>query len=77
RSDIELLASANAFQALSGNRYNARWAAMDSLSDLPLFHKVEEPNVSYQTRPSEYENLVEDYASTGLSLSRHPIKLLE
>ncbi|MCV5941993.1 hypothetical protein OFN64_35510, partial [Escherichia coli] len=30
RSDIELLASANAFQALSGNRYNARWAAMDS-----------------------------------------------
>ncbi len=77
RSDIELLASANAFQALSGNRYNARWAAMDSLSDLPLFHKVEEPNVSYQTQPSEYENLIEDYASTGLSLSRHPIKLLE
>ncbi|MCV5388138.1 hypothetical protein OFC62_25725, partial [Escherichia coli] len=41
RRDIELLASANAFQILSGNRYNARWAAMDSLSDLPLFHHIE------------------------------------
>ena len=77
RRDIELLASANAFQILSGNRYNARWAAMDSLSDLPLFHHMEEPIVSYQAQPSEYENLVEDYASTGLSLSRHPITLLE
>ncbi|EJG1646881.1 error-prone DNA polymerase [Vibrio parahaemolyticus] len=77
RRDIELLASANAFQILSGNRYNARWAAMDSLSDLPLFHHIEEPSVSYQAQPSEYESLIEDYASTGLSLNRHPITLLE
>ncbi len=77
RRDIELLASANAFQILSGNRYSARWAAMDSISDLPLFHDVPEPVDSYQTQPSEYENLIEDYASTGLSLSRHPITLLE
>jgi error-prone DNA polymerase len=77
RRDIELLASANAFQILSGNRYNARWAAMDSLSDLPLFTHVEEPVMSYQAQPSEYESLIEDYASTGLSLNRHPITLLE
>lgn len=77
RRDIELLASANAFQILSGNRYNARWAAMDSLSDLPLFNHMEESMPSYQIQPSEYENLIEDYASTGLSLSRHPITLLE
>ncbi|MGR5132208.1 error-prone DNA polymerase [Vibrio alfacsensis] len=77
RRDIELLASANAFQILSGNRYNARWAAMDSLSDLPLFNHMEEPVASYQAQPSEYENLIEDYASTGLSLNRHPITLLE
>ncbi|MEP7844128.1 OB-fold nucleic acid binding domain-containing protein, partial [Vibrio parahaemolyticus] len=77
RRDIELLASANAFQILSGNRYNARWAAMDSLSDLPLFHHIEEPSVGYQVQPSEYESLIEDYASTGLSLNRHPITLLE
>jgi error-prone DNA polymerase len=77
RRDIELLASANALQILSGNRYSARWAAMDSLSDLPLFHDVQEPVTGYQTQPSEYENLIEDYASTGLSLNRHPITLLE
>ncbi|MBT0327832.1 error-prone DNA polymerase, partial [Vibrio campbellii] len=77
RRDIELLASADAFQILSGNRYNARWAAMDSLSDLPLFNHIEEPMANYQAQPSEYENLIEDYASTGLSLSRHPITLLE
>ncbi|CAE6895309.1 error-prone DNA polymerase [Vibrio sp. B1FLJ16] len=77
RRDIELLASANAFQILSGNRYSARWAAMDSISDLPLFHDIQEPVDSYQTQPSEYENLIEDYASTGISLSRHPITLLE
>ncbi|MBR9876122.1 MAG: error-prone DNA polymerase, partial [Vibrionaceae bacterium] len=77
RRDIELLASANAFQVLSGNRYSARWAAMDSLSDLPLFHDVQEPVAGYQTQPSEYENLIEDYASTGLSLNRHPITLLD
>ncbi len=50
---------------------------MDSLSDLPLFHDVQEPVIDYQTQPSEYENLIEDYASTGLSLNRHPITLLE
>ncbi len=77
RRDIELLASANAFQILSGNRYSARWAAMDSISDLPLFHDVQEPTTDYQAQPSEYEDLVEDYASTGLSLNRHPITLLE
>ncbi|MGY0613826.1 error-prone DNA polymerase [Vibrio sp. FJH11] len=77
RRDIELLASANAFQILSGNRYSARWAVMDSLSDLPLFHDVQEPVSGYQTQPSEYENLIEDYASTGLSLNRHPVTLLE
>ncbi|MED5504612.1 MAG: OB-fold nucleic acid binding domain-containing protein, partial [Pseudomonadota bacterium] len=77
RRDIELLASADAFQILSGNRYNARWATMDSLSDLPLFNHIEEPMANYQAQPSEYENLIEDYASTGLSLSRHPITLLE
>ncbi len=77
RRDIELLASANALQILSGNRYSARWAAMDSLSDLPLFQDVQEPVAGYQTQPSEYENLIEDYASTGLSLNRHPITLLD
>jgi error-prone DNA polymerase len=77
RRDIELLASASAFQILSGNRYSARWAVMDTLSDLPLFHDVQEPVSGYQLQPSEYENLIEDYASTGLSLNCHPITLLE
>ncbi|CAM2862061.1 error-prone DNA polymerase [Vibrio mytili] len=76
--DIELLASANAFQALSGDRYRARWAAMDSLCDLPLFSHIKDPDTPYYpTRPSEYDTLIEDYASTGLSLNHHPITLLD
>ncbi|WP_260259344.1 error-prone DNA polymerase [Vibrio intestinalis] len=77
KRDIELLASANAMHAIANNRYQTRWAMMDSLSDLPLFQQIEEPSQVPIAAPTDAQTLLEDYASTGLSLNHHPIKLLE
>ncbi|WCP66167.1 error-prone DNA polymerase [Vibrio tubiashii] len=77
KRDVELLASANAMHSLSHNRYQTRWAMMDSLSDLPLFQDIEEPESQVITTPSESQTLLEDYAATGLSLAKHPITLLD
>jgi len=99
KSDLEALASANALQDLSDNRYRARWALMDTENELPLFREkghresadreaapvqqsmalaeVAEPDTDYLPAPSEMDNLIEDYASAGLTLNRHPVQLLE
>ncbi|MEL7291924.1 MAG: error-prone DNA polymerase [Pseudomonadota bacterium] len=77
RRDIELLASANAMHSFSDNRYQTRWAMMDSLSDLPLFQQLEEKPQPPLRPPSESQTLLEDYASTSLSLAKHPITLLD
>ncbi|RTZ16471.1 DNA polymerase III subunit alpha [Vibrio aquaticus] len=76
RRDVELLASANAMQTLSANRYQTRWAMMDSLSDLPLFQSLEDEK-AIGCAPSDSQTLLEDYAATGLSLAKHPITLLD
>ncbi|WP_347329756.1 error-prone DNA polymerase [Marinimicrobium locisalis] len=83
RRDLEALASANALHTLSDNRYQSRWQLMDRNEDLPLFAQSEpaleaaEAPANYLPRPSEFDNLIEDYASTGLTLNRHPVALLE
>ncbi len=77
RRDIELLASANAMHRLTNNRYQTRWAMMDSLSDLPLFQTLEETPNQMLPAPSESQSLLEDYAATGVSLTSHPITLLD
>ncbi|PAU38537.1 error-prone DNA polymerase [Vibrio coralliilyticus] len=75
--DLELLASANAMQTIANNRFQTRWAMMDSLSDLPLFKDLEEPQSDSINTPTEVQTLLEDYSSIGLSLNKHPITLLE
>lgn len=77
RRDIELLASADAMQAIAQNRYQARWSMMDSLSDLPLFQQIQEQESLTLAQPSAVQTLLEDYSATGLSLQQHPIALLE
>ncbi len=78
RRDIELLASANAMQAIANNRYQARWSMMDTLSDLPLFEHLEEPTSEHMIRePNNLQTLLEDYSATGLSLTQHPVTLLD
>lgn len=75
RDQLEALASANALKVLTNNRYSARWALMESESELPLLQEQEQ-TFSFDTQPSDIENMLEDYAATSLSLDKHPIQLL-
>nr|WP_297348732.1 error-prone DNA polymerase [uncultured Glaciecola sp.] len=75
-SCLQALASADAFSSIADNRYQARWELMDSVMELPLFAQHTTANDSYSKQPSLFDNLVEDYASTGLSIDLHPIELL-
>ncbi|MFA0193282.1 error-prone DNA polymerase [Vibrio artabrorum] len=77
KKDIELLASANALHNVSGDRFQTRWAIMDSVSDLPLFSQAYEDDKQVLNKPNEMQDLLEDFTSTGLSLNKHPITLLE
>jgi error-prone DNA polymerase len=87
KRDLESLASANAFRRISGDRYQARWDMMDSTHELPLFKQANQPQdlhqevaeeaPKYTLTPSPYQALIEDYHSTGLSLDKHPIRLLD
>ncbi|MFW7523043.1 error-prone DNA polymerase [Vibrio ostreicida] len=75
--DLERLASANAMQCFTENRFQTRWAMMDSLSDLPLFQSLANQQDNALPKPSQLSSLLEDYASLGLSLNQHPVTLLE
>ncbi|CAK2763273.1 Error-prone DNA polymerase [Vibrio crassostreae] len=82
KKDIELLASANALHNVSGDRFQTRWAIMDSASDLPLFSQVyddteDEHGEHTLHKPNEMQDLLEDFTSVGVSLNKHPITLLE
>ncbi|TMH41015.1 MAG: error-prone DNA polymerase [Betaproteobacteria bacterium] len=77
RHDLKCLAATGAFEPLSGHRRHAFWqvAGIETgahiLRDAPV---AETPAVF--SPPTEGENLVADYASTGLTLGRHPLALL-
>lgn len=76
QKDIAALASANAFQYFANNRYHARWQLMDNLPNLPLFtHYASNEHIPLNS-PTQFDNVIEDYQSTGLSLTQHPIALL-
>lgn len=81
RRELETLASANALQCISGDRYATRWAMMDSLDDLPLFqHNAQTPSAAADPlpyKPSAIEDMLEDFSSMNVSLNKHPIALLD
>ncbi|HZT05088.1 MAG TPA: error-prone DNA polymerase [Steroidobacteraceae bacterium] len=83
RGDLEALAAAGAFAALSGNRHLAFWEVAGTERPLPLeaalvdapHEEIHEPTPLLRT-PTEGERIVADYASIGLTLGRHPLALL-
>jgi error-prone DNA polymerase len=77
RRDVDALAVAGALATLAGHRRQARWQALGSEPSLPLFEQLHftEETPALQA-PSEGEDLIADYASTGLTLGRHPLALL-
>ncbi|HUL18908.1 MAG TPA: error-prone DNA polymerase, partial [Steroidobacteraceae bacterium] len=81
RGDLEALAAAGAFAALSGNRHLAFWEVAGTERALPLGLSAEHGAASCEGRPllrapTEGEGVVADYAALGLTLGRHPLALL-
>jgi error-prone DNA polymerase len=77
KKDLECLAAANALKSLSGDRHRAYWQVAGIETDIPIFETpyFTEADVML-TKPSEGQNIVADYATTGLTLGRHPLALL-
>ena len=75
-NELQALASSDAFKVISGNRYASRWQMMGMESELPLFAEIREESSQFEFQPTDCQQLIEDYASTGLSIQHHPIQLL-
>jgi len=77
RRELGVLATSGALRALSGDRHKARWAVAGSEKPLPLFQSLERYEAApLLKKPTEGQNIVADYQSTGLTLERHPLCLL-
>jgi error-prone DNA polymerase len=75
--EMKLLAAADALMSLSGHRRQQVWdaSALRSAPELLRDAPVDEPALDLPAAP-EGEEIVWDYASTGLTLRRHPLALL-
>ncbi|CAI8780190.1 error-prone DNA polymerase [Methylocaldum szegediense] len=77
RRDAQALAAADALHGLAGHRHRAFWDVSAQQRPTPLFGQpVFEEGEPLLRPPREGENIVADYASTGLTLRRHPLTLL-
>jgi len=78
--DMEQLAAANAMPELAGNRHQAYWQLLDHDPPPPLFPETggehETEPCQQLPEPSESQDILADYHSTGLTLRRHPLALL-
>ncbi|VTU43231.1 MULTISPECIES: error-prone DNA polymerase [unclassified Variovorax] len=76
-AEMKLLASADALMSLSGHRRVAVWdaAALRSVPELLQEARVDEDVLELAPAP-EGEEVMFDYAATGLTLRSHPLALL-
>ena len=76
-AELKCLAAAAALDSLSEHRRAAYWQVAGIETRPPLLREAPiEETVPRLSPPGEGENLVADYASTGLTLGRHPLALL-
>jgi error-prone DNA polymerase len=77
RRELGCLAAAGALESLAGNRHRAAWNVAGVEAPLAL---IPEPRIAEGIPllrvPREGEDIVADYAHTGLTLRRHPVALL-
>jgi error-prone DNA polymerase len=77
RRELGGLAAAGALAGLAGHRHRAAWGVAGIEAPLPL---LPQPRVAegipLLRSPREGEDIVADYAHTGLTLRRHPLALL-
>lgn len=75
--ELDLLAAADALQALAGHRFQARWQVRGQQRMSGLLREATLPDEAVAlAAPSEAEDILADYRSTHLSLRRHPVALL-
>lgn len=77
--DMDALARADAFHTLTGHRREAYWQALALEAPLALdAEATERPDsrAADLVAAAEGEEIVMDYAATGLTLRRHPLALL-
>lgn len=80
RGEAARLASAGALAGLAGHRHRAQWVTQAVEAPLPLFAHLEPvPQAAADPLlpvPRATDDLLQDYASTGLTLGPHPLALL-
>jgi len=82
RRELSALAEAAALRAIAGHRHRARWEAaavrgqpQDLLHGVPVGEARDSREVAIRP-PSAADDLRADYATTGLTLGRHPLAFL-
>ena len=77
KTDLSLLARADALASLAGHRREALWStlAVDPATRLALPAGVGEARAELEA-PTEGQEVVGDYAAVGLTLRRHPLAIL-
>jgi error-prone DNA polymerase len=78
KNELDALVAADALRSLAGHRHQAGWRAMGIEKQTGLFADLP-PTIDTDTqlpRPLEAQEIIADYASTGLTLRRHPLALL-
>ncbi|MCM8595777.1 MAG: error-prone DNA polymerase [Candidatus Accumulibacter sp.] len=77
RHDLDRLAAAGALADLAGHRRQAVWIAAGIAVQADLLSDSVPPEAAVEfDAPGEAEELIADYATTGLTLGRHPLSLL-
>lgn len=76
-ADLQCLASADAFHSVVGDRFQARWQAAALMPYSPLLeHSEQDDDDLLMAGPSLEQNIMDDYATIGLSLRKHPMEIL-
>lgn len=76
-TNLEYLASADAFREIAGDRFNARWEASSLMPHSELLDSSELSNDELlMASPTLEQNVIDDYASIGLTLRTHPMQIL-
>jgi error-prone DNA polymerase len=78
RRDLEALGASDALAELAGHRHRAVWQVSGVERALPLLpaETAIPEGIPLLRAPQESHDIVADYASTGLTLRRHPLALL-
>jgi error-prone DNA polymerase len=77
RPALRTLAEAGALRGLAGHRHRAHWAAAAVEAQTPLLGEARIADDPVTLRPPDAaENVLADYATLGLTLDAHPLRLL-